>query len=147
VFVSKGYYGGGTLYKIAKDDQGQWSTAPVWEDSRKMKTKFTNVIVKNGFIYGLSDGILECLAIDDGQRKWKKGRYGHGQILGVGDLVLVLAETGEVALCELNSNKHVELARFQAIEGKTWNTFALYGPLLLVRNAEEAACYELPIAQ
>jgi outer membrane protein assembly factor BamB len=37
------------------------------------------------------------------------------------------------------------LGRFQAIEGMTWNTIALYGPYLLVRNAEEAACYELPL--
>jgi outer membrane protein assembly factor BamB len=146
VFVSKGYYGGGTLYQVTKDDQGQWSTKRIWEDPRKMKTKFTNVVVKDGFIYGLSDGILECLAVEDGARQWKKGRYGHGQMLGVGDLLLILAETGEVALCELNPSQHVELARFQAIEGKTWNTIALYGSLLILRNAEEAACYELPLA-
>jgi outer membrane protein assembly factor BamB len=144
VFVSKGYYGGATIYKILKNDAGKWSAEPVWQDARKMKTKFTNVVVRDGFIHGLSDGILECLAIDDGHRRWKKGRYGHGQILGVGDLLLVLAESGELVLCELNPEKQVELARFQAIEGKTWNTFALYGRRVLVRNGEEAACYELP---
>ena len=31
------------------------------------------------------------------------------------------------------------------LDGMTWNNIALYGPYLLVRNAEEAACYELPV--
>ena len=41
--------------------------------------------------------------------------------------------------------KNNVLGRFQAIEGKTWNTFALYGSRLVVRNGEEAACYRLPL--
>ena len=37
------------------------------------------------------------------------------------------------------------LARMPAIEGKTWNNFALYGPYLAVRNAQEAAVFRLPL--
>ena len=33
----------------------------------------------------------------------------------------------------------------QALEGKTWNNLALSGNRLLIRNGEEAACYELPV--
>jgi outer membrane protein assembly factor BamB len=64
------------------------------------------------------------------------------------DLLLVLAESGEVMLVEASPDRanHV-LGRFQAIEGQTWNNFALYGPYLLVRNALEAACYELPLEE
>jgi hypothetical protein len=39
------------------------------------------------------------------------------------------------------------LTRFHAIDGKSWNTPALAGRYLLVRNAEEAACYELPLEE
>ena len=42
-------------------------------------------------------------------------------------------------------NEYHELARFQAIDGKTWNNPAISGNLLLVRNAVEAACYELKL--
>ncbi len=47
----------------------------------------------------------------------------------------------------MNSEAFHELAKFQALEGKTWNNPALSGDLLLVRNAQEAACYELPLAK
>jgi hypothetical protein len=77
---------------------------------------------------------------------WKNGRYGHGQLLLVGDSLLVLTESGEVVVIEASpsSNNNV-LGRFQAIEGTTWNNIALYGPFLLVRNSNEAACYLLPL--
>ncbi len=57
----------------------------------------------------------------------------------------MLGESGELALVEASPDQpnHV-LGRFEALEGMTWNHLALYGPYLLVRNAEEAACYELP---
>ncbi len=66
-------------------------------------------------------------------------------ILRVGPTLLVQSESGEVAAVGLNPEQFVEMARFQALEGKTWNTMCLYGRYLLVRNAEEAACYDLSV--
>jgi outer membrane protein assembly factor BamB len=112
-----------------------------------MKTKFTNVVVRDGFVYGLDDGIMQCLDLATGDQKWKGGRYGHGQVLLVGDVLLVTTESGEVVLVEAGPTKHRELARFAALTGKTWNNAALAGRYLLVRNAQEAACYELPLLE
>jgi len=77
-------------------------------------------------------------------RRWKKDCYNHGQILGVGKRILVLAEEGKVSLVEASPETFVEMSSFQAIQGITWNTLSRYGKLLLVRNSQEAACYELP---
>jgi outer membrane protein assembly factor BamB len=63
----------------------------------------------------------------------------------VGDVLLVQAETGEVIMLEANSDKLMELGRFPALSDQTWNNLCLYGRYLLVRNAVEAACYELPL--
>ena len=112
-----------------------------------MKTRFTNVVVRGGFVYGLDDGILACVDLSTGERKWKHGRYGHGQVLLVEDVLLVQAESGEVVLVEANPTGHHELTRFAALKVKTWNNPALSGRYLLVRNGEEAACYELPLRQ
>jgi hypothetical protein len=62
-------------------------------------------------------------------------------------MLLVQAESGKVAMVAATPDKYTELGRFQAIEGKTWNNLCLYGPYLLTRNAEEAACYKLPLAK
>jgi outer membrane protein assembly factor BamB len=144
VLLSKGYGGGATLLELSSTDTDSISVSQLWKDSSVMKTKFTNVVVHDGHIYGLSDGILECVEIATGQRRWKRGRYGHGQILGVGDFLLLQSEDGEVILLDATPDRLRERGTFPALDGKTWNNPCLYGNLLLVRNAEEAGCYELP---
>jgi len=146
VFLSKSYNVGATLLRLGPKGDGTLAVEVVWKNPKVMRTKFTNVLAKDGFIFGLSDGILECIDLATGQRKWKDGRYGHGQILGVNGTILVQAESGEIVLVEASPERPSQvLGRFQALDGMTWNNIALYGPYLLVRNAEEAACYELPV--
>jgi outer membrane protein assembly factor BamB len=146
VFLSQGYALGAVLLELAPKGDGTFATSEVWSAPALMRTKFTNVAVKDGCVYGLSDGTLECIDLASGRRNWKEGRYQHGQILRVDDLLLVLGERGEVVLVEARSDQaNRVLGRFQALEGPTWNNLALSGPYLLVRNAQEAACYELPL--
>ena len=142
IFISKGYGIGAAVFAAAEGGY-----RPAWRESGLLKTKFTNVVIRAGHAYGLSDGILECVRLEDGRRRWKAGRYGQGQVLGVGDLLLVQAEDGDVVLVECAAEKHVELARLAALEGQTWNTLAVSGDRLLVRNAEQAACFILPLAE
>jgi len=147
VFISKGYGGGAALLRLAPIEDGSMGVEELWADSRVMRTKFTQVVIQDGFIYGLSDGILECVDLETGKRVWKGGRYGHGQILAAGAMVLVLTEDGEIVMVEMTpeeSNK--VLGRFQAVNGPTWNNLALYGDLLLVRNSREATAWRLPLA-
>ncbi|MCH8981343.1 PQQ-binding-like beta-propeller repeat protein, partial [candidate division KSB1 bacterium] len=144
VFITTGYGVGSKLIKINQDTNGNLSPALLWE-SKRMKAKFSNVIAVGEFIYGLDDGILACIDLQEGKRQWKRGRYGHGQMILVDNLLLITTEKGDVVLVEPNPEQHKELARFTAIKGKTWNNPALAGPYLLVRNGQEAACYELPV--
>jgi outer membrane protein assembly factor BamB len=145
LLLSKGYSVGAELIELTESPgNDELAAKSIWKIPRALQTKFTNVVVHNGHAYGLSEEILECVEVATGKRKWKSGRFGHGQIFGVGDLLLVLAEEGELNLVELNPNKFVSHGSLQAIEGKTWNNLCLYGKRLLVRNAQEAACFELP---
>jgi outer membrane protein assembly factor BamB len=143
LFVSTGYDIGGRLFEIAASGDGIEARV-IWE-SRGLKAKLSNVVHKDGYLYGLDDGILVCLDLTDGSRKWKRGRFGHGQLLLVDDLLLIQAENGDVALVEATPDSYRELARRPVLGGKTWNHPALAGPYLLVRNDREAACLRLPV--
>jgi outer membrane protein assembly factor BamB len=144
VLISSGYGSGSALLQVSQSDES-WQVEEVWRSIR-LKAKFANVNRIGDFIYGLDDGIMVCLDLTDGSRRWKDGRYGHGQQILVEDLLLVLSERGAVVLIEPNPEELRELAQFQALKGKTWNPPALAGNLLLVRNDQEAACYRLPLA-
>jgi outer membrane protein assembly factor BamB len=143
LLVSKGYACGALLLHLRRTGS-EWKLAEIWREKGLLKTKLTNIAAKDGLAYGLSDGVLECVDLAAGERRWKRGRYGHGQILLVGDVLLVQAENGELAMVEANPREYVELGRFQALEGKTWNNLCMYGPYLLTRNSEVAACFRLP---
>ncbi len=144
VLVSKGYGGGAALFKIQKEGPA-WSASEVWEDKTTLKTKFTSAIRKGDHVFGLSDGILECIDPKTGKRLWKdrRGRYGHGQMLIVGEHCLILSEDGELILVDAVPDGFQERGRVQVLEGKTWNIPSIVGPLVLVRNSEQMACVRL----
>ena len=144
IFISKGYGIGAAVF-AAEPGAEPPVFRPVWSQPSLLKTKFTNVVIHDGHAYGLSDGILECVRLADGKRAWKGGRYGQGQVLRVGDLLVVQAESGEVVLVDCLAARHSVRGRLAAIKGQTWNNPAVAGDRLLVRNAEEAACYALPL--
>ena len=77
VFISSGYGVGCALLQLKVDDTGAWSVEQVWQQ-RTMKAKFTNVVARDGFVYGLDDGMMACISLETGRRQWKEGRYGHG---------------------------------------------------------------------
>ncbi len=143
LLVSSGYGAGSKLLELSAAGEGL-EVQLIWESTR-LKAKFTNVVEHAGYVYGLDDGVLVCLDPETGERCWKRGRYGHGQVILVGDLLLLTTEKGDVVLVEPNPEEHRELARFTAFDGKSWNPPALVGRYLLLRNHREAALYELPV--
>jgi outer membrane protein assembly factor BamB len=142
---SAGYGAGSRLLQISRGSGDDLQAALVWESPR-LKAKFTNLVYYQGFVFGLDDGVLVCLDPANGERKWKSGRYGHGQVILSGAVLLVQTEEGEIVLVEPTPDAHRELARFAMFDRKTWNPPALAGQFLIVRNDLEAACIELPVS-
>ena len=145
VFISAGYGMGCEMLKIAASADGQLAAEVLWKN-KMMKTQFNSATVRDGFLYGLDDGLIACVDVATGERKWKDGRYGSGQTLLVDDLILVQAERGFVALVAAKPDGFEELGRLDALTSKTWNHPTLAGRYLLVRNDREAVCYELATA-
>ena len=145
ILVSSGYGIGSELLRLRQGPDASWNVQRLWKSNR-LKSKFANLIQRSGYIYGLDDGILTCLEAATGRLLWKEGRYGHGQIICSGELLLIMAENGEVVLIQASHDAPRELTRFKALSGKTWNPPALAGQHLLVRNDIETACFTLPLA-
>jgi outer membrane protein assembly factor BamB len=125
-----------------------WTVEERWT-SRSLKPYYNDFVVHEGYAFGFDGSILASLDLGDGSRKWKGGRYGHGQLLLLRDqdLLLILSEEGELALVRAVPDQFTEVARFAVLEGKTWNHPVLVGDILLVRNGEQMAAFRLARAR
>lgn len=148
ILLTKGYGLGGQLIELS-ENEGLIETNTVWQNQRVLRTKMMTPVLLDGYAYSLTDGFVECSSMEDGEegrRVWRKrARVGNGQLLLVGDKLLVHTETGELKLVKASPDGYQELGEIETIDGICWNTICLYDNLLLVRSELEAACIELKL--
>lgn len=137
-------FGNGSRRLRVSHDADAWTVTEVWT-TKAINPYYNDLVIHKGHLFGFDGVFFTCVSLKDGTRKWRERGYGNGQVLLLADqdLLLVLSEKGEAALVEANPERHRELARFQAIEGKSWNHPVIAHGKLFVRNGEEAACYEV----
>lgn len=150
LLLGKGYAQGSKLIevkRVAEESRNRtvkvWKATDVWSNTKVLKTKFTSAIHRDGQLFALSDGVLECVEAETGKRLWRGERFGQGQLLLVNGALLVMAEDGRIA--SVNIETGTTLAEQPVLDGITWNTPAVAGPYLLVRNATEVVCLQSPI--
>jgi outer membrane protein assembly factor BamB len=141
LFLSSGYGHGAAVIEL-KEAGNVLQASRVWENNR-LKNRFNSSVVHDGYLYGLDENILACLRASDGQLMWKGGRYGYGQLLLAGGHLVLISEDGELVLLQATPERHTELARFEAISGKTWNVPIIEDGILLVRNTTEMAAFRI----
>ncbi|MCW5553151.1 MAG: PQQ-like beta-propeller repeat protein [Verrucomicrobiae bacterium] len=139
--LSAGYFTGSAAFEVS-ETAGEFGVQELWRN-KHMKNKFSTSVAWDGFVYGLDENILVCLDARTGERRWKDGRYGHGQLLLASGHLVILSGDGHLALVRATPGRHEEIARFPAIRGKTWNHPAISQGRLLVRNGAEMACFDL----
>lgn len=139
VMIGIGYGRGSRLYQVSEAADG-FAVEELWHSTR-LKPKFADMIAYQNHAYGLDEGKLVCISLEDGKRAWRGSRFKHGQVLGVGDKIVVQAESGEIVIVEATPEEERIVHRFEALSGKTWNHPVIAGRLLLVRNDREAIVY------
>jgi outer membrane protein assembly factor BamB len=144
IFISCSYDLGCAMVQVKRDGDA-WSTSNLWKSPNlNLRCKFTSPVLHDGFLYGLDEGILVCLDPATGERKWKKGRYGHGQLLLTNGQLLVHTEDGRAGLIDPNPKGLREVTSFRTLDdAKNWNPPALVRGTLYVRNHHEMAAFDL----
>jgi outer membrane protein assembly factor BamB len=145
VLISSETSNGCVLLRIIQAE-GKLVPEVVWEN-RSLSAKWANPIRRGSAIFGLSDGMLVCLDVESGKRRWRGRAYGNGQLLGMGNSLLILSEQGDVVLVSADSDKFREMGRLKVFSDRTWNTPALAGRQLFMRNDVEMVCLELPMKE
>ncbi len=143
VLLSKGYQAGSKLLLI-EPEGNQLQANEVWANPRALRTKLTNPVILDGHAYGLSDGFLDCVRMTDGKIVWKeRSRAGNGQLLLVGEHLLIHTEDGQMLLADASPGGYRQHGVFPTVEGTCWNTFGISGTTVIVRSDREMACFEL----
>lgn len=154
ILLTKGYSHGTSLLQVNREGE-EWSAEPLWTPpiQRVLQTKFSNTVVRGDYAYAMDGDDLQCIEIATGKKQWssrRRPKLGFGQVLLVGDYILVMTEEiGEVVLVEASPERYSEVASMKVLAEKEtcWNNPVIVGDVLLVRNAVEAAAYRLPLAQ
>ena len=144
LIIATGYRGGAARLTFSKPDDHTLKPTIAWETRKTMKTKFCGMTQFGNILVGLDNGILCGVNLADGQRLWKNGRYGHGQLLQVDENLLIIGENGDLHLLRPDRTGHNPLSRISALDRKTWNHPAFVGDRLILRNDQEIVCFKMP---
>jgi hypothetical protein len=79
---------------------------------------------------------LNCVDADTGQRKWFDEKYDFGNLLRVGNKMIMLSEKGELIWGQLGTAAFRKTHRQKILDGLCWAKPILLGDLLYARNAE-----------
>ena len=126
VFISSGYEVGCALVKIGTDK-------PVWRN-RLMRTHFNSCVLLKGYLYGFDETTLKCLSGPTGEVQWSKKRLGKGSLMVADDKLIILGDSGVLAIAEATHEAYRELARAKVIRGLTWTVPVLSGGRIYVRS-------------
>lgn len=142
LLLSAGYGKGSERWTATPGSGELYVIDTVWK-SKNLKSKFSNPVLKNGFIYGFNENSFTCLDASDGKLKWRGNKYGYGRVLLVDDKLVILGNTGVLSVVEANPEKFTELYSGQLLgNARCWNGPAIVGGYLLARNGKEIACFD-----
>ncbi len=132
VFITSGYGKGNAMLDI-----GKATPSVVWEH-KKLSSHFGSLILIDGYIYG-SDGnagrgSLVCLKASDGSEQWRQNT-GLCSITAAGGRLIVLSESGDLSIVEVNPSEYKEISSAKGLLQKTcWTAPVLCRGLIYCRR-------------
>jgi len=165
VFISDCYDKGGALYEISIKE-GQAIFDSVWRDpernrrAQSLRSHLSTPILHDGFMYACSgrnapDSDFRCVRWSDGEVMWTALSRRRSTATLLGDVLLVLKETGELHLVLATPDDFDQLAVWDlsepvgqrpAIRYPCWSAPIVVGDRILVRGDNTLLCLRIPPA-
>ncbi|MEW6199386.1 MAG: PQQ-binding-like beta-propeller repeat protein [Planctomycetota bacterium] len=146
VFYSAGYGGGSRLLKVTFAD-GQYATEELWY-YRKMQV-FHGVMARVGdVVYASSHGSFDpafmmAMDLNTGKPLWRERGLAKANVLAADGKLIILDETGVLALATATSEGLTIHSRAQVLEEKSWTCPTLVGTRLYLRDHHHIMALDL----
>ena len=139
IFISSG--SGAAVIRISRAGE-TFKVEPVWK-TEQMRADVNTPLLLGDYIYGFDRGILQCLDARTGEVKWQARGFQRGSLIAADGKLIVLGESGEIAIVDANPEEFVKRAGAKILDGKNWTAPSLAGGKLYLRNHEELLCLEM----
>jgi outer membrane protein assembly factor BamB len=141
VFISSGYGRGCALLKIEADGGG-FRARPVYEGNQ-LCSHFGSPVRYRDHIFGFNETNLVCLDLRTGEVRWSKSGFQKGSLLRVDHYLLVLGETGKLALMEASAEEPEPIASARPFSRRCWTMPVLAEGRLFLRDEEQVLCLDV----
>ena len=110
----------------------------VWKNA-ELGTKWNTPVLKDGFLYGLSDGRkLFCMNVSTGQTAWMDTKLHNdfGTIVDAGSVLIALPQTSDLVVYKPDEKAYTEIATIKVAETPTYSYPILAGNKIVIKDKE-----------
>lgn len=143
IFLSASYGTGAVLLQVTGN-----AVKPIWSGDESMSNHYSTSVLKDGYLYGF-DGrqefgqTLRCVDFATGKVMWNVDGFGAGSLLIADNTLVIMRESGELALAPASPKGFKFNARAQLLPGVVRAYPALAAGRLYVRNERQLAAFDL----
>jgi len=144
LFVSSAYGVGCNGFKVTRNKAG-FSAKQIYAN-KSISNHHGGCIRVGNYVYGSSGGTLACLELKTGKEMWRKRSAGKGSIVVVDGKISLRAESGPIALVELNPKAYKEISRCDQpgrSRAKAWPHPVVSNGILYIRDQGILLAYDL----
>jgi outer membrane protein assembly factor BamB len=142
VFISSNYDRGCVVVEVTEGRDGSFQAKSVYEHNR-MRNHFSTCVYYQDHLYGFDNDTLVCMNFRTGNIAWKKKDFKKGSLLIADGKLIILGESGTLALAEANPAEYRQVSSFQFSREKCWTAPILAKGKLYVRDEQKIVCYDL----
>lgn len=143
IFLSASYGTGAVLLQVVNN-----AVKPVWSGDESISNHYSTSVYKDGYLYGF-DGrqefgqTLRCVELATGKVMWNVDGFGAGSLLISGESLVIMRESGELALATASPKAFRFASRAQLLPGVVRAYPALADGRYFVRNDRELRAFDL----